>query len=280
MTNNFKAVKGFTLVELLVVIAIIAILAALLLPVVSRVKSRAQDANCKSNLKQWGIAWKVYTSDFNNSFPSGKSTPPRGVLQEWLLTLTNAYQKKPELLLCPTATSRRGKGDKEIHVTADSPDAVAHGGPTTAFQFTATNFTPPFHRMTGSYGINAWVYNPPTGVTTLQGHPTAWNWRKLDSPQPSETPLFLDSMWRGSAPLSSDLPPDFNGQWVGPGGGFKHFAIARHAKGVNVLFFDSSVRYSRARDLWNFPWHKQYDVSAAKNIVFPFCDSHFQSHPS
>jgi len=37
---------------------------------------------------------------------------------------------------------------------------------------------------------------------------------------------------------------------------------------VNVLFFDSSVRYSRARDLWNLPWHKDYDLNAV-NRVFP-----------
>jgi prepilin-type processing-associated H-X9-DG protein len=46
------------------------------------------------------------------------------------------------------------------------------------------------------------------------------------------------------------------------------FALARHAKGVNVLFFDSSVRYSRAKDLWNLPWHKDYDLSTV-NRVFP-----------
>jgi prepilin-type processing-associated H-X9-DG protein len=47
------------------------------------------------------------------------------------------------------------------------------------------------------------------------------------------------------------------------------FAIARHGKGVNVLFFDSSVRHARAKDLWSFPWHRQYDVSAVGNITFP-----------
>lgn len=55
--------RGFTLVELLAVIATIAILAALLLPMLSRAKIKAQRTACASGLRQLGICWTMYNSD-------------------------------------------------------------------------------------------------------------------------------------------------------------------------------------------------------------------------
>jgi prepilin-type N-terminal cleavage/methylation domain-containing protein/prepilin-type processing-associated H-X9-DG protein len=61
--------RGFTLIELLVVIAIIAILAAILFPVFAKARGAAKSSTCLSNLKQMGIAFTNYATDYEEKLP-------------------------------------------------------------------------------------------------------------------------------------------------------------------------------------------------------------------
>ena len=66
---------AFTLVELLVVIAIISLLAALLLPVFGRSKARAQNAVCVSQLRQLGVAARLYADENQEVLPAAELLP-------------------------------------------------------------------------------------------------------------------------------------------------------------------------------------------------------------
>ena len=61
--------QGFTLIELLVVIAIISILASMLLAVLARAKEKARSAQCAGNLRQWGLAYRMYADDNADFLP-------------------------------------------------------------------------------------------------------------------------------------------------------------------------------------------------------------------
>ncbi|MFA6175882.1 MAG: type II secretion system protein [Phycisphaerae bacterium] len=69
--NSIKK-RGFTLVELLVVITIMLVLAGFLVPVAQKMRLKAQNAQCLSNLRQWGVVFNTYIYENNGKFPASE----------------------------------------------------------------------------------------------------------------------------------------------------------------------------------------------------------------
>jgi len=109
--------QGFTLIELLVVIAIIAILAAILFPVFAQAREKARQASCESNLKQIGLAFKMYVQDYDEKWPASRahgntgdytSAGQTGAIGQdfayggWMSNALIPYTKNQQIYKCPS----------------------------------------------------------------------------------------------------------------------------------------------------------------------------------
>lgn len=79
---------AYTLVELLTVIGIIALLAAILLPVLVQAKAAARQTTCTSNLRQIGLAVRMYEQDYNDLPMTEKQL--------------SAFVNNPAIMHCPS----------------------------------------------------------------------------------------------------------------------------------------------------------------------------------
>lgn len=112
--KNHSFQPGFTLAALLVIIAVLAILAALLLPALAAAKRKAQRINCVNNLKQDGLAFRIWEGDNGDKYPMAVSTANGGTMEfttgadtfRHFQVMSNELST-PKILVCPADSTRK-----------------------------------------------------------------------------------------------------------------------------------------------------------------------------
>lgn len=222
---------GFTLIELLVVIAIIAILAALLLPALARSKRLALRTTCLSQLRQHGVAWRLFLDDHDGRFPDQRQLkdslpggykpwsiwPPSDPRAGWAVVVLSNELRAAELWSCP-AVQRTPLAEVEQVRQASATDTHAPVARYWMWRFDRKDDPVPLDNFWGRTEADC------VAALRLANNPNA------GIPNgPSEVELTVDVYFPATVP---SLPVELRGRGA-------------HAGGHNGLMLDGHAQFVR-----------------------------------
>ena len=254
------------------VIAIIALLMAILMPALNKAKEQSKTVVCQTYLKQWGVVFEMYSSDYPKEFiVFCDFFPPMRRLGEWYRATASYYQDY-KLRLCPKAT-----------ILAQPPQqgSLIRGGKKNAWASMYVD-DPIAGGLTSSYGMNTWTNT--LGRDEVRQAPfkarvdLSLMWKGLlNIKGAGNVPLLLDCGHPGGLVDPWDPPPSEDDAWrkriTGPSNGYvSAFMINRHNGFINCAFADSSVRKVGLKELLspNIKWRRNWtsDLKGV-TIVWP-----------
>jgi len=226
---------GFSVIELLIAITIISVLMAFVFPVLQHARERGRQIQCLNNMRQIGVALRLYQNDHKGKYPQGAvdathnwqnalADPALGGFYMPAGMLGTDGSGKPKFktsLLCPTMVKRS--------------DFLAYG--------------------------EYWGYslNMPRVDISYNAGGAPWNMIQYQGSD-------LDEIYPESSQAAVLTDGNFNQFWDGDWDAFTSTAwyiwavIPIHNDGVNVLFLDGHVDFKKvvsAQDKaqFNYLWH-------------------------
>jgi prepilin-type N-terminal cleavage/methylation domain-containing protein/prepilin-type processing-associated H-X9-DG protein len=254
--------RGFTLIELLVVMAIIAILAAMLLPALALAKAKAQQANCLSNLKQWGLAEQMYVGDNKDNLPTDgmgdsgdyNGTAPYGTPDD----PTAWFNVLPPYMATPTLSFYY---DKHLNWITGLPDLTTpqnympfpgRTGSKIWFCPTAQMTDSDLTKLASEPYPGYFSYAQPIdlnkqiGTATTETEGTSYPFPQMPKisnlPKPSATLFLFDQLFNPNTEAYTQDASDSQYDSENPGDRFK-FIASRHNQGAVLGFCDGHAQY-------------------------------------
>jgi prepilin-type N-terminal cleavage/methylation domain-containing protein/prepilin-type processing-associated H-X9-DG protein len=247
--------RGFTLAELLTVIGLIAVLISLLLPVLARVRAAAQSTACLSNLRQMGTGWLVYTGEARGRFMDYIWSSPPAPHSSWdgyWPGVLSANGVRGNVIVCPRASEVSTNAANRGYGSANTSWTGRFASSGTAIRLNATTF------RDGSYGFNRYLtygghFSPDGSVNQLS---TVSN--------VSEVPVFFDcayvDVWpsNGTETDPVEMPANLLGIVNFSSPEHFHFLMARHGRGINVVFADASAKWVPLEEVYMMSWRNSW----------------------
>jgi len=228
--------KGFTLIELLVVIAIIAILAAILFPVFAQAREAARMTSCLSNMKQIGLALRMYSTDHDEVYPNiyqgwGVSGAP-GSQEGWMWkNAIQPYIKNKGVFNCP---SNPVSDPTDPGVLPPTDNSEWHDN---AMGYVMENdkIMPQSYAMNS--GATPWAAVDDAGTSWVNKKPL----KDAAINRPANLVAVGETTWR-----QGDFGPDWFQDTQGQCGGHALFAHHGEFNGpANFIYFDGHVKNKR-----------------------------------
>jgi prepilin-type processing-associated H-X9-DG protein len=279
--SNHARPAAFTIIELLVSITVIATMIAMLLPAISKARGAAQTVVCATHLKQIDLAAATFSNDNNGYIPPNKSLSWWLWGSGYIIIPYNSMIVNDSTTSVPANMRNWRTGGGTTYTNRMFAHYMMMGGYITpisnkvssgtvfdcpAYHYLDLRRPDPYPRTNLNYwanGYNQGRYNVPQGFNPNNDDKFNATFFKtptqridlLNSP-PSKTVMYADRVmiqipYNGdplsAAHYSDEVGFDWNDtdpnrRWAQRGTNGNAFSIWFHETGLNVAFYDGSVR--------------------------------------